>query len=555
MSEPEYFIQVRDHAGRVFDVRVERLPFTIGRGPENDLVLAEPSVSKRHAYLHRHGGQLAVVDDHSRNGIVINHEKEKIPAGLPRPLQVNDTLRVGMNWLKVGERLEPRIPAQAPGSGTILFFPSSEAWDPIKSIHTGFPGEASRPPDARREIQWQAKVSRILLAATLSESYETLFNLLEEEVAFDRCYLILFAEGSTERVKVEASRVHGHGDRGVFVSRSLLQRMADSRQAVMVTSDDTRFEPTQSFIQSGAVVALSIPLIVGGRVSGALYLDSQSRSRSLSADDFQSIGPLAGLIALKIENFRLAREQVAAEMLTRELDLAKSIQDSLFPQEPIVVPGYSIEGCSAPCYQIGGDYFDFIPQRNSRWIIVIGDVSGKGLSSAIYMASARAALRAHAQAGGELEDLMSRLEAHIQATFRSDHFLTLLLGVLDPASHSLIYANAGHLPALGIGDEGLFELEASDPALNLMPWGAFRRHERRIAPGDLVLFYTDGVIEAENSRGEQFGSERLKSCLLRNRDKDLHSIRREILAETESFAGETGPGDDRTIILLRRERT
>jgi sigma-B regulation protein RsbU (phosphoserine phosphatase) len=149
---------------------------------------------------------------------------------------------------------------------------------------------------------------------------------------------------------------------------------------------------------------------------------------------------------------------------------------------------------------------------------------------------------------------MSRLEDHIEATFRSDHFLTLFLGVLEPKTGILTYANAGHPPPLGLRPDGeAFELEATDPALNITSWKIFKRHQHELVPGQILLFYTDGLIEAEDARGEQFGRERLGACLARHRERDLGAIRREILQETEAFSGERGPGDDRTLIIVRRE--
>jgi serine phosphatase RsbU (regulator of sigma subunit) len=554
----EYFIQVKDHAGKAYVVPLERFPFTIGRGGENDLVLAEPSVSKRHAFIRRQGDGLAIVDDASRNGVFMNKDREKIPPGKPRVLDLNDTLRIGMNRLKLGVSVNPEIPAQSSGSETLTFVPSREAWDPVEKFQTSLAQASSQSRQGSRAPRWQGKVSGLLLAPTLAASYELVLEMVEEEIPFDRCFIIVFEKGGESRMTIVAMRVYRNKECEVFASRSLLDRVAKSREAVIVTSDDSSARLSDSFIKSGAAAAICVPLVVGGRVIGVIYLDRQSSSPSLSAlspDDIDAIGPLAGLIALKIENFRLVKEQIGAELIARDLELAKSIQESLLPQEPVAIPGYAVEGFSSPCYQVGGDYFDFLPQEDSKLILAIGDVSGKGLSSAMYMAGVRSALRAHAEAGREVETLMSRLEEHIKATFRSDHFLTLFLGVLDPKTGVLKYANAGHPPPLGLREDGEpFELEATDPALNITAWGTFSRHEYQLAPGELLLFFTDGLVEAENASGEQFGMERLASCFARNRGRDLGAIRREILQQTESFAGERGPGDDRTLILLRRER-
>ncbi|MBI4603275.1 MAG: serine/threonine-protein phosphatase [Planctomycetes bacterium] len=187
--------------------------------------------------------------------------------------------------------------------------------------------------------------------------------------------------------------------------------------------------------------------------------------------------------------------------------------------------------------------------------LVIGDVSGKGLSSAMYMACVRSMLHAHIEDGLSVAALMLSLAQHTRSTFRTDHFLTLFLGSLDNRTGVLTYSNAGHLPPVIVRPGGeVVELEVTAPALNLAPWSAYDPLEHRLDPGDLLFLYTDGLIEAENPHAEQFGRERLLACLCGHREQDLRSLRRRLLAEIDAFAGDCRPSDDRTLVLLRREK-
>jgi sigma-B regulation protein RsbU (phosphoserine phosphatase) len=185
-------------------------------------------------------------------------------------------------------------------------------------------------------------------------------------------------------------------------------------------------------------------------------------------------------------------------------------------------------------------------------MIVMGDVSGKGLSSALYMAGIRSALHAHWEDGLQLAHTMSRLEGHARRTFRDNFFLTMVLGEID-ASGRFRYCNAGHLPPVVISANGeTRELEGSDPALNVLDVGEFQQYECDLVPGDLLFLFTDGLVEAQNSAGEQFGCERLCAVASKHRNEDLAALRRKILEEVVSFADSDRPGDDRTLILVKR---
>ncbi|MBI4582604.1 MAG: SpoIIE family protein phosphatase [Planctomycetes bacterium] len=551
----EYFIHVEDRAGKCSVVRIDRFPFSIGRGVENDLVIPEPSVSRRHAYIRRTPEGLAIIDNQSRNGIFVNNEKV---ADL-KYLHSGDQLRIGSSKLKLAFTGNPEIPLGSRGTETILFIPSQKNWDdPLQSLSDSFPQmqmALARPKEAGPEPVSLQQVFRLFMEAPLPEIYEHILDVIEDAVAFERCFLILFEKNDPSQIQIVAKREHTERQSEVIVSKDILRRVAQSKEAVLVTADDQNYSPTDSFIRSGAHTAICVPLIFRGQVTGVLYLDRLSSRFNLSQVDIKSLGPLAGFVAHKVEDLRRVNARIFSEVFERDLKLAKEIQERLLPQDPVSVPGYSIEGHSSSCYEVGGDYFDFIQKDGSPLTLVIGDVSGKGLPSALYMAGVQAALNAHLDDGLKIDVIMSHLERHIRRTFRSDHFLTLLLGTLDGKSGTLTYCNAGHLPPLCVRESGALEmLEATDPAFNITPWEKFTCHQFQLLPGDLLLLFTDGLIEAENDQGEMFGKDRLAACLQRHRDQDLTLIRKEIFSELDSFAENGGPQDDRTLILVRRER-
>jgi len=549
----EFVLDVKNWEGREFSVSLSRSPFNIGRGRENDLVLDEPSVSKHHARITRDLEGLVLHDMGSLNGVYVNAEKERISGR--RLLRPRDVIRICSNRMTLGVPNVPSLPVGPPGNATIVYMRSRDTWDAVKSMRTGL-SSAGGVGDARRAgggEKMEEAMSRILLEESLPRACETVLTLAERLVPFDRCLVIAF-EGGTERSRVLASRVKSGPGVEVAVSRAILQRVAREQEAVVVSIKE-EVNPTQSFVRSGAHCALCVPLISGGRVHGVIYLDRRDHdSTELSRRDADSIGPVAGLLALKLASSRGEEERKTSERIGRDLELARSIQENLVPRERLDREGFSIEGFFSPCYEVGGDYFDVIPRADGTIVVAIGDVSGKGLSSALYMACVRSALRAHADAGLAAGEILARLSKSAMEMFRPDHFITLFLAVLDPRTGLFSHGNAGHLPPLGIDPRGeVYEIDFTDPAINLVEWSEYTIRERTLAPGEMLLLYTDGIVEAESPAGEQYGTERLRSCLARNAKLPLSDIRKSIFEDVEAFSARKHPEDDRTIVLIRRE--
>jgi hypothetical protein len=506
-------------------------------------------ISRRHAFIEREGDQLFVVDNDSRNGILVNGR----PVAKRHPLRPGDVIRVGDHQFHLA--LAAVVSKEEyTGHQTIDYFARDASRDLFETMAHGI-AHPKAPPGA---IPWE-RLLRSLVTGPTEELFGLVLETIGGLVPFDRGFLIFLPEGSPDALKIAARRQGGGAASAnaseVFVSREILKRVVATGEAVSVRAGEASFRPSESFVRSGAHSLLCVPLSTREGVLGVLYLDRLASAKPFSNEDASRLEPLLGLVSLKAENVRLLDTHVRAAIDRNELETAKAVQDRFLPRGRLALAGYSFDAFNETCKSVGGDCLDFVVTSEGKLVFVIGDVSGKGLPAALYMVGVLSTLRAYAAGGLPLPDVMRRIESYVAERFRPEDFLTLLLGELDPATGTIVYSNAGHTPPVVFRADGTREtLNEADPALNLSPWPEFRQFEFELSPGDLFLACTDGFYEERNEEGEIFGEDRLLACVSANRSADLPTIRERALAAVEAFGG-GGFKDDLTMILLRRERT
>jgi sigma-B regulation protein RsbU (phosphoserine phosphatase) len=264
---------------------------------------------------------------------------------------------------------------------------------------------------------------------------------------------------------------------------------------------------------------------------------------------------IADQTAIAIENARLQAQEAEQVRLNRELELAHAIQRSLLPQEAPTVPGYQIAYRWRSAHQVGGDFFDFMVLPAGRLGLVIADVSDKGIPAALYMMFARTLLRAVAMSGREPAATLARTNELIVSDSTADMFVTVYYSILDAQCHVLTYATAGHNLALYAPAAGgaLEPLMATGIALGVVVPAEFEQKKLALAPGDVVLFYSDGVTEAINATEAQFGEERLAALLHAHRAAPVEAIADTIEKAVAEFVEGKGQYDDFTLVLVKRE--
>jgi sigma-B regulation protein RsbU (phosphoserine phosphatase) len=554
-----------------------RLRITIGRSARNDLCIPDPFASRVHAEVRREGDEYILQDLGSANGTLYNGANVegaihltaggRIQIGETEIVFDDGTFNSGMGATMITDNSGSSLPeatiALASGDRTTSGLleaiegartqPEEIAPFTAASVTTVTP----RPAKQGDLLALISKVGITLLApATLNETLETIVSLVFESVPADRCLIMMRDEGS-EDLRVAVARLRDRvGEVGeIRVSRNVLDEVVIRGKSVL-TSDaqhDPRFASGTMVLQ-GVRSVLAVPLGVSDKVFGIIYADSPIAEGRFTEDHLKVLTTLASVAAIRVENARLVEARLERERLERELALASEIQQRFQPTAPPHVNGYELQGISFPCYEIGGDYYDFIEREDGRLVIALGDVSGKGTAAALLMSSLHAAIHAQSESHDSLVATISAVNRYLADNIPANRFVTLFYAELDPESGALSFLNAGHNPPLIVHAAGTVEQLASGGLpLGIKRDAEYREGRTQLQKGDVLVIYSDGVTEAQSPSGEEFGSTRLYEVVSRNIEASAAGIRDRIESSLTKFAQGTSAADDITLVIVKRQ--
>jgi serine phosphatase RsbU (regulator of sigma subunit)/pSer/pThr/pTyr-binding forkhead associated (FHA) protein len=573
------------HGDSIVDLNRPRI--TIGRSARNDLCVEDPFASRLHAEVRKRGDTFWITDLGSANGTLVN------AARLTAPLQLRDRdiIRIGETEIEYSERADT---APARGRTSILFSDSSLASMPEATIMAGGRNSAANllsSLEVSRKTQVNAPVGQVTLTSkstpkpveedalalisrvsltllsplSLDDTLQQVLECVFEVVSADRGYVMLLEapeedpSGEVELVckAMKTRRPDAVNDlENVEISRSISEQVLKQGASVL-TSDaqqDPRFQERRSVVLGGLRSVMAVPLAVEGRISGMIYVDSPFHTNRFTERDLQLLTLIASVAAIRIENVRLLEVQQEQKRLAKELEVASEIQFRLHPATPPTIPGYDVVGVSFPCYEVGGDYYDFIEKPDGRYVIALGDVSGKGTGAALLMSSVHAAVRAHTRTRLSASEIVSEINQYIYDNTPSNRYVTLFYSELDPRSHQLTYINGGHNSPLLVRASGeVTPLDIGGFPVGITPFGDYREGWVEIEPGDVLVIYSDGVTESLNEQGEEFGEARLIEIVQKNRGRAAAGLRDRIDEALTRFVGKADSVDDLTLVILKRK--
>ena len=532
---------------------------SIGRASGNNLVLQDLNVSRNHAAVVRRADGVYIVDAGGKNGTFVNDRRITDPVRLG----AGDRVRLGSTVLVFNGRVPSNVEfIDRPllhGAGT-TFLPASGLRTPdMNDLPLVF--DSSTPVPFRSGSLASGSAAAIIQEANeelvfhrpLPEILETIMDLARRAVPFERGLLMLL-EG--DRLVPQVIRVPPDESGAIIsVSRTIADRVLQNKESIL-TSDaqlDERFRLGQSVEAQQLRSVMCVPLWNNRDVIGLIYLDNRHRAGLFREENLRLMSFLANVAAVKIENARLFEQVVAAERMEQELQKAAEIQDHLLPSQGPPIPGYEVFGSSVPCRAVGGDYFDYIELPGGRYAVALGDVAGKGLPAALLMCMFQAGLQALCEMDLPPDDTISRLNQILCRRLPANRFVTFFFGVLDPAAHTLTYVNAGQNPPCRLGaGQASDRLTATGPPLGLFAGAAYTARTLELAPGDLVLCFSDGATEGRSAADEEFGEERLIGIVRESRGEKSEEIVQRATTAVEQHCAASPRQDDTTLVVLKR---
>lgn len=562
---PDLIVKYPDRSPDTFPLG--RLRITIGRSARNDLCIPDPFASRVHAEVRREGDQYILQDLGSANGTLYNGATVEgaIPLGNGGRIQIGET-EIVFNDGSAAAGLATMITDQQASPVPEATIAMNSADRTTSGLLEAIEGARTQPDyDAPkkstvRQSDLLALISKVgvtlLASATLGETLQQIASLVFEAVPAERCCIMMRDEGN-EELKVSVARLRDRqGDIGeIRVSRTIMEEVVGLGKSVLTADaqQDPRLMSSTMTLQ-GIRSVLAVPLGVGEKVFGIIYADSPIAESRFTEDHLKVLTTLASVAAIRVENARLLEEQIERERLEQELQLASEIQQRFQPTASPQVPGYEMQGISFPCYEIGGDYYDFIKREDGRLIITLGDVSGKGTAAALLMSSLHAAVHAQAASHNSLVETIGAVNNYLADNTPTNRFVTLFYAELDPQTGGLSFINAGHNPPLIVHAAGTTEnLASGGLPLGIRPDAEYREGRTQLQHSDVLVIYSDGVSEAVSPQGEEFGTQRLYEVVSRNLDASAAGIRDRIEAALTKWAQGTPAADDITLVIVKRQ--
>lgn len=337
--------------------------------------------------------------------------------------------------------------------------------------------------------------------------------------------------------------LHGPGH-SLKIGKGMVGYVASTGQ--MRYAPDVRQDPYYIGCEEATLSEVAIPLHVEGQLVG-VFTASHTKLDAFNPCQLRLLQALCSDVAVAVHNARrFQQEQRQREQMTREAREARAIQQALLPKASPSIPGFTVSGLSIPVGAVGGDWYDFIPMDNGRWGLVLADVSGKGTAAALLMSATRGILRSLAEAACTPREVLTKLNRLLVEDFPAGRFVTMVYAVLDPTKRTLTFANAGHLPPLLMTGSSAQSLDVERGLPLGLGASDFSEVEVSLPVGSRLVFYSDGITEAENPMDEEYGIVRLREHFLRD-DASAESL----LDDVRSFADGSGLHDDASVILVK----
>ena len=527
-------LQVDDPLGPRIVV-IDKPVFRIGRKSESDLRSVGTDVSRDHAEIVRlDDGRFVLKDRGSRCGTFVNDEQVT-----ERPLHHRDRIRLGRS-----------------GSAQLTFL-----LDDGSESHVS---RTSKFIDLRPLTTLLDRLRALGSSRVLEEVLVLVMDSAIDATGAERGFIMLASPKGELEFKIARARGSVTLSGGSFAtSRKIPQEVFETgRDRIVADLRESDFAGQHlGTVALGIRHVLCTPLRVvryleqssgdlEQRPIGVLYLDSREKGQLMSAAARHALEGVAGEAASAIESARLYREATEKARIERELLLAAEIQRALLPEAMQSGPYFDVAAASIPCRSIGGDFFDYFNLADGRFGFTLGDVAGKGPAAALLTAMIQGAFAAQVASTDSPAELMAHINRTLIRRAIQSRFVTVMYGALG-ADGCLTYSNAGHNPPILVGRDGVRRFETGGLILGLFPRATYEEETVQLEDGDTLVVFSDGVTDALNEAGDEFGEERLLQCVGEHLGCATDVLLDRILATVKDFAASATQNDDVTALVLR----
>lgn len=551
-------VVVQPGQGDRFTTDLEGELIVIGRSSDAGLQVDDKYLSRKHANLIFRQGGWWLEDLGSRNGTKLNGRFVEEPTRL----SPGDEIRLCQSTI-IFDADEAAV--QGGESETRFREPETRFLSASELSLLGSP-QLTASLDSVEELRRQAErlhllndIHRVLdqsmeLKGVLDLILDRAFETLSPEEA-----LIFLKQPDGSYVRA-AQRSAGKVDAEHLYSETLIREVAEKGMAALVSDAgiDPKLVGAESILSLGVLSLVAAPLLDAEGSLGMIALTSTKARSQFTEEDLELLVSLASIAAMRIRNVALAEkaaeEAAARGRLEEELNLARQIQVALLPSRLPEVAGYELYGGNVPSRGVSGDYYTVVERNGGEeFVLMVADVSGKGMAASLLTFSLEALAAGPIDNGQPADEICGRVCRRLYKRTLPAKYATLFLGILDPQNHTLRYSNAGHNSGLLITDKGSVQhLDSTGPPVGLIAEGTYTEGSVPMGAGDLLVLYTDGITEASDPDDEEYGIERLAKISRLRRQDDLELLAQAIQRDLDNFTRGVAYADDRTLLLVRR---
>ena len=574
---------VVDPNGRRTRVPLYPFPFRMGRAPDNHLILRDSRVSRNHAQISQMDGTCILEDLGSRHGVWVNGERVQTSRTLHGLERIEFGVQDGyqLHFTRSGDDLQ-RLLARP-----LAAVEASATPRPAGGVSGGSAASAALPGVAGtsnlEKLRAVLEVARSLQSSfSVDDVLNTVVDAATAVTGAARGFLLLFDEN--HELQVRSGRARGGFDLpadDLRVPRRLIQQALESRRDMFTMSfDPTALDarsPGNSIVDLELRSVCCVPLVrvnlsgdsntqmlsAGRSNAGVLYMDSRFTAVDLAGGNRELLQTLAIEASTVLENARLLEEERAKQRIEEELGVARRIQQSLLPRSLPETGWFRACGSSQATHEVGGDYFDVVCIGPDSWSMVVSDVAGKGVSSALLASFLQGAFLG--AGGSTIPVVLSRINDFMSERAEHGKYATVFYATLTSAGR-LTYSNCGHCAPMLVrrglasglpGKETLSSKESvienlppTSMPVGLVPGAPFSEESCELAPGDRIVLYSDGVTEAQNHAEEFFGRQRLRDAIRQADGQDCTGMHDVIQLALRDFTGGAEQSDDVTLVVV-----